>query len=118
MLKLRPLLNWIAVFCQVAFFFPYFQHTTFNGVSEKRFTLGVPFSPWIIASWKQSEDRTEKNEDGTIRSVHSGGFSWSVNVAFVSLSSLLGIAGVGLLEVTRRWRPKTVSAPGTTPPSS
>jgi hypothetical protein len=107
--KLRRLLNWIAIFCLVAFFFPYYKHTTFNAVSEKKFTLGVPFSPWLIASWKEAEDRTEKNEDGTIRSVHSGGFSTSVNVEFISWSSLFGIAGFGLLEVTRRLRPKVTS---------
>jgi len=45
MLKLRPFLNWIALFCLVAFFFPYFQHTTIQGVSEKKVTFGVPFSP-------------------------------------------------------------------------
>src|SRR5476651_1040091 len=106
MLKLRPLLNWIALFCLVGFFFPYFQHTTIQGVSEKKFTLGLPFSPWLIASWKTTEDRTEKNEDGTIRSVHSGGFSDSINAEFICWSSLFGIAGFGLLEVNRRLRPK------------
>jgi hypothetical protein len=108
MLKLRPLLNWLALFGVVGFFFPYFQHTTLNGVSERKFTLGVPFSPWIIASWKEAEDRTEKNKDGTTRSVHSGDFSSSVNVEVFSWSSLLGVVGFGLLEVNRRLRPKTI----------
>src|SRR5208337_1372783 len=62
MLKLRRLLNWLALLCLAGFFFPYFQHTTIQGVSEKKFTLGVPFSPWLIASWKKAEDRIEKNE--------------------------------------------------------
>ena len=109
MLKLRPLLNWLALFCLVGFFFPYFQHTTIQGVSEKKFTLSLPFSPWLIASWKTTDDRTEKNEDGTIRSVHSGGFSDSINAEFISWSSLFGIAGFGLLEVNRRLHPKVTS---------
>lgn len=112
--KLRPLLNWIAVFCLVAFFFPYFQTHDVQGVSERRFTLGVPLSPWIMTSWKQAEAKTEKAEDGTIRSVHSGDFSLSVKVEIISWSSLLGVVGVGLLEVTRRLRPKPASVPETT----
>jgi len=102
-------LNWLALLCLAGFFFPYFQHTTIQGLSEKKFTLGVPFSPWLIASWKKAEDRIEKNEDGTIRSMHSGGFSNSVNAEFISWSSLFGIAGFGLLEVNRPLRPKVTS---------
>ena len=60
MRTIRRLLNWLAVFCLAGFFFPYFQHTTIQGVSEKKFTLGVPFSPWLIASWKKAEDKIEK----------------------------------------------------------
>jgi hypothetical protein len=102
-------LNWLALFLLVGFFFPYFQHTTLQGVSERKFTLGVPFSPWLIASWKDTEDRTEKNEDGTIRSVHSGSFSSAVNAEFIGWSSLFGIAGFVLLEASRQLRPKATS---------
>jgi hypothetical protein len=116
MFTIRRLLNWLALFCLVGFFFPYFQHTTIQGVSEKKFTLGVPFSPWLIASWKEAEDRIEKNEDGTIRTVHSGDFSFAVNVEVISWSSLLGIAGSVLLEASRRLRPKITSVPQTTQP--
>jgi hypothetical protein len=113
MSTLRPLLKWIAGFCLVAFFLPYLEHRTFNGVSETKFTMGVQFSPWFTASWKKSEVKTEKNEDGTIRSVTDGGFSSSVNAEFFSWSCLFGIAGFGLLEVARRARPKIDSAPQT-----
>jgi len=109
MTTIRPLLNWLALFCLAGFFFPYFQHTTIQGVSEHKFTLGLPFSPWLIASWKKADDRTEKNEDGTIRSVHSGDFSTSVNADSISWSSLFGIAGFVLLEASRRLRPKATS---------
>ena len=102
MRTISRLFYWLALFCLVGFFFPYFQHTTMQGVSEHRFTLGVPFSPWLIASWKETEERTEKNEDGTIRSVHSGGFSNSVNAELICWSSLFGIAVFGLLEASRR----------------
>jgi hypothetical protein len=101
----------------VAFFIPYFQHTTIQGVSEKKFTLGVLFSPWLIASWKEADDRIEKNEDGTIRTVHSGDFSSAVKVEVISWSSLLGIVGLVMMEVNRRLRPKITSAPQTTPPA-
>lgn len=104
--------NWLALFCLVGFFFPYFQHTTMQGVSERKFTLGVPFSPWLIASWKEAVDITEKNEDGTTRSVHSGDFSTAVNAEFISWSSLFGIAGFVLLEASRRLRPKATSQGG------
>jgi hypothetical protein len=109
MLTIRRLLSWLALFCLVGFFFPYFQHTTIQGVSEEKYTLGVPFSPWLIASWKKTEDIIEKNEDGTIRSVHSGDFSSGVNAEWISWSSLLGITGFVLLEVSRRLRPKATS---------
>jgi hypothetical protein len=110
MLKLRPLGIWLASSCLVGFFFPYFQHTTFQGVTDRKFTLGMPFSPWIIASWKEAEEaRTEKAEDGTVRSAHSRGFSSSVNVEIISWSSLLGVVGFGLLEVKRRLRPNVTS---------
>ena len=103
------LLNWLALVCLVGFFFPYFQHTTMQGVSEKKFTLGVPFSPWLIASWKEADDKIEKNEDGTIRTVHSGDFSSAVYPELISWSSLLGITGFVLLEASRRLRPKPTS---------
>jgi hypothetical protein len=109
MLTIRRLLNWLALFCLVGFFFPYYQNTTIQGVSEKTFTLGVPFSPWLIASWKETEATIEKNEDGTIRSVHSGGFSSGVNAEWISWSSLFGITGFVLLEVSRRLHPKATS---------
>jgi hypothetical protein len=110
MSKLRPLLNWLALFCLVGFFFPYYQSMKMQGVSERRFTLGAPFSPWLIASWKEAEDKIEKNEDGTIRSVQSGDVSSAVNTEFISWSSLFFIAGFGLLEANRRLRPKITSA--------
>src|ERR1700694_4950153 len=70
------------------------------------FTLGIPSSPWPVFYRTDTEDTTEKNKDGTIRSVHSGGFSQGMKIELISWSSLFGVGGYGLIEASRRLRPK------------
>jgi hypothetical protein len=107
------ILNWIALFCLVGFFFPYLQRTKMPGSSETKLTLGVPYSPCLSVSWTDTEDKVEKNENGNItRSWHTR-HSTAFNAELISWSSLLGIVGFVLLTASRRLRSKITSAPKT-----
>jgi hypothetical protein len=114
MLTIRRLLTCLGLVCLVGFFFPsWYWSKTLQGVSESKFTLGIPSSPWLVFYRKDTEVITEKNEDGTIRSVQSGGFSQGQKIVLISWSMLLGIAGFGLIEASWRLRPKITSEPET-----
>jgi hypothetical protein len=115
MLTIRRLLNWLGLFCLVGFFFPYYESNTMKignarVSSETRFTLGLPCSPWLTASSTETEEKIEKNENGTIQSVHSSNYSSSVNAELITWSSLLFIAGFALIAASRRLRPRISSA--------
>jgi len=96
--RICRLLTCLGLFLLVGFFFPYYQSNTLQGVNEWKFTLGVPSSPWLVVY------RTDKK---------AGGFSQGQYIEFISWSSLLGIAGYGLIEASRRLRPKITLAPPT-----
>jgi len=91
-------LYWIGVLCFFPFFRPGYDRLAIPGGVEDRFTLGVPASPWLVASWTET---TQERGDGSSFSLtrHAG---HSFRVEPLAWSWLLVVVGVGFIVASRR----------------
>lgn len=88
---------WIGWFCLAWCLFPYYSYRSGPTGSEAKFTLGIPISPWLTASWLDKEERIDNGMSSSFSSHHSH----SINAELISWSALFGIAGIVLLTGSR-----------------
>ena len=95
-------LFWIGLLCFLPFLRPGLQRDAIPHGVEDRFTLGLPASPWLIASWTDTNEAI--NEGGSFS--YSQHIAHSCHVEFLAWSWLLAGLGAEFLVTSRRLKAK------------
>ena len=98
-------LFWIGVFCFLPFFRPGYDRNAIRHGIEDRFTLGVPASPWLVASWTETNEESGDGASFSYARHASHGF----NVEPLAWSWLLPIVGTALIVASRRLKARQAS---------
>ena len=98
MLTKTRILLFIGLLCFIPFFFPTIEHNVIPNGTEDMFTLGLPQSPWLVAS--ETETKMETKDGMSMSS--SMNFSNTHKVEFLSWSWLFPIGSWALFALRRR----------------
>jgi len=58
-------LFWIGLLCFVPLFFPTFRNLKISHGTDKKLTLGLPSTPWLVGNWIETEEEVRQ---GTLTS--------------------------------------------------
>lgn len=106
MLTKARVLYWIGLLCFVPFVFPTIRHGEIPNGTKDEFTLGVPSSPWVIASRSETKVETKQETKTGISTSASFRFDQNFNVELISWSSLFAVVGSVLMTLSRRLNQK------------
>lgn len=107
MLQQTKALRWMSLLCLAVFFFPVLDYKSDPTCLDIQCTLGVPSSPWLVASWIDKEEKIENGMSSSFSKKHSH----YVSAELISWSTLLGIVGMVLMKVSV-WRKAKDFPPG------